>query len=96
MSHQKSPYEVVCEEIEAWAEKYYYDDFLVTLLLNDRITTEILVFYDGALEWLNDWWEGEKVKLLGFIPVSKIEVHGVPLWWEMHNSMSVEQEVKNP
>lgn len=89
MQDKKSPYEVVSDKIEAWAKVYGYDDFLVTLRLNNEIVTEILLTNNGELEWVNDWWEGEEVELLGFIPVSKIRVQGEPLFLEILHGVTL-------
>lgn len=76
-----NPYNDICIPIEEWCLKNYYTDFLVTIQLDDRETTEYLEFNAMTLGfiWKNDWWEGEKeVKLLGFIPIDAIKIHNYP------------------
>lgn len=76
LSEKDSPYETIRHTIETWANDHYYDDFLVTIKLNDRVETVILWCEDGSLLWSNDWWEGEKTELLGFVPIGQIRVTG--------------------
>lgn len=79
----KDPYTEIGDIIEQWIidNRYYYADYLVTLTLDDSLLTVILKYNGnvGEFEWDYDWWEGEKVELLGFIPVDDIHVHGNPL-----------------
>ena len=75
-----SPYVMIGKIIERWAQTHYYTDFLVTLSLDGKETTELLLCEPNAeLEWLNDWWEGQKdIKQIGFRPVTEIVVYGLP------------------
>ena len=55
----------------------YYDYILVTIRINDCITTELLS-YDGCnFIWENDWWEGEQdIEFIGAAYLSDIKVNG--------------------
>lgn len=70
------PYEWIRDDVDCYARVYGYDDFLVTLSVDGRVITELLLGDNGELEWVNDWWEGETdIRLLGFIPVPHIKVY---------------------
>lgn len=70
------PYDWIRDNVDTYASVYGYDDFLVTISVDGRVITELLVGDNGELEWLNDWWEGETdIKLLGFIPVSHLKIY---------------------
>ena len=70
-----SPYQDIGRRVDIYARLYGYEDFLVTISLNGKIITELLLCNNGDLEWENDWWEGEDdVKLLGFMPLSHIKI----------------------
>lgn len=72
-----TPYEEIKSRVEGYARLYGYDDYLVTINLAGQVVTELLICDNGDLEWLSDWWEGERpVKLLGFIPLSHIKIYG--------------------
>ena len=75
----KSPYDLVLDIVIENTE--YNTDYLVTLLLDGEEET-VLLLYDGAIdlyEWEYDWYEGQKeVKVLGFMPISKIKIHNYP------------------
>ena len=64
------------ERVESYAQIYGYDDFIVTISLNGKITTELLLCDNGDLEWANEWWWECKddVRLLGFLPLSHIKI----------------------
>ena len=95
MTGSWTPYEDVMDKVQAWADIYGYDDFLVTIDLAGHVVTELLICDNGDLDWINDWWEGEQpVRLLGFMPIGKIQVYGVPASWEIHNSRMVNEEVE--
>lgn len=69
------PPELIAAQVDAYAQIYGYDDYLVTIDLDGEVVTEILLCENDELAWANDWWEGQdNVKLLGFIPVSHIKV----------------------
>ena len=56
-----------------------YGNCLVTLRVDDRITTELLCFNGdyGGFCFENDWWEGEKeIELLGFVPICNLQIIG--------------------
>lgn len=77
----ETPYETVSRPIEEWCKENYYTDFLVTIQIDGRETTEVLGFNGDIVDfvWLSDWWEGEKnVKLLGFSPIDDISLHNYP------------------
>lgn len=79
----KDPYTEVGDIIEKWIidNHYYYADYLVTLTLDGSLITTILKFNGNLVEfeWDDDWWEGEKVELIGFAMVGDIYVLGNPL-----------------
>lgn len=77
----KIPYYDIADIIKQWCEKNVYTDFIVTINLDGRETTEYLSFDASELDFVfeNDWWEGEKnIQLCGFIPVGNISIHGCP------------------
>lgn len=76
----KDPYKEVASIIETWAQKNFYDYFVVSLVLDGDLTTELLCVNEFAgLYWDNDWWEGQKkIKMLGFIPLSNVVCLGEP------------------
>ena len=81
MKKNKTPYDTIAEPIVKWCEENYYTDFIVTISIDDGEITEILEVdpLEDECIWVNDWWEGQKdVKLLGFVPISDIHVHGIP------------------
>ncbi len=74
-----NPYKTIGHVVEQWCLYNYYDNMIVSMLVNDSIKTEILIYEDGELIWLNDWWEGEReVALLGFRPVSMMKIDTFP------------------
>lgn len=77
----KDPYTEAAEIIEQWANKNYYDDFVVTLRLDGEIVTTLLCVDEAAnMEWDNDWWEGQKeVRMIGFAPLSDLLCIGEPI-----------------
>lgn len=81
IEHSKDPYNAVIDIIDKWCSKHYYADVIVTLLLNNQITTEILL-YDGSshtFEWCNDWYEGQKdVEVVGFRTIDDLIFDGYP------------------
>lgn len=71
-----TPYEDIRDRVGTYAKIYGYDDFLVTIDLAGKVTTQILLCEEGNLFWINDWWEREEpVKLLGFVPLSHIKIY---------------------
>ena len=75
-----SKYERLCDPIIKWCEYHYYTDFVVTIRVNKRITTQYLEFQnnDITFTWLNDWYEGEaNVELLGFLPIDEIRIYNM-------------------
>ena len=76
----KDPYKEIIKIIEKWARKNFYDYFLVTLMIDGSLKSE-LVIDDGmaGLIWDNDWYEGqEEIALMGFIPISNAYCIGEP------------------
>lgn len=70
------PYDWIRDNVEAYASIFGYDDYLVTIAIDGRTTTELLLCDNGDLEWANDWWEGETdIRLLGFIPISHLKIY---------------------
>ena len=68
-----NPYEEAAAEIEAWANAHFYDDFVVSLLIDGRQLNTLLLFNGSDFEWNDDWWEGEKnVTLVAFAPVTEL------------------------
>lgn len=68
-----NPYEEAAAIIEAWANAHFYDDFVVTLLIDGRRLNTLLLFEENDFMWNDDWHEGEKdVVLVGFFPVTEI------------------------
>lgn len=75
------PYTSIGEKIESWCNENFYDDFIVTILIDgDPCTT--LYRYDyhsDSFYWEDDWYEGQKeVSLLGFTPISMCIIIGYP------------------
>lgn len=71
----KYPYDRIIEIILQVYRSDAYDDYLVTIKLDDIITTEILFYIDEikTFVWENDWYEGQRnVSLLGFSKMSVI------------------------
>ena len=76
----RSIYEQLCGPIIKWCECHYYTDFVVTIRINKRITTQYLEFQgdDITFNWLNDWYEGESdIELLGFLPIDVIRIYNM-------------------
>lgn len=73
-------YREVIDIVEDWSNKNYYDGMIVCLSVDGEKTNELLLI--GAMgEYLFeiDWWEGQKdVYLLGFTPISDLEIQGWP------------------
>lgn len=77
----KIPYYDIADIIKQWCEENVYTDFIVTINLDGRETTEYLSFDASELDFVfeTDWWEGEQnVQLCGFIPVGNISIYGCP------------------
>lgn len=71
-----TPPEDILDRVDAYAMIFGYDDYLVTIDLAGEVHTKILLCENGELAWVNDWWEGQDdVKLLGFIPISHINIY---------------------
>lgn len=73
----KDPYQEVANIVESACK--YYADHLVTLMIDGRFTSQILLFdaEKGCFVWMNDWYEGEKeVSLIGFAPIEKLRLYG--------------------
>lgn len=76
----KDPYNEIADIVEQWARKNYYTDFIVSIVIDGELTTELLLVDQSInFEWLNDWWEGQKkIKLVGFVPADQVVVLGEP------------------
>ena len=76
-----SPYEAVGQIITDWAERNFYDTFIVWLETSTLgKSVELLEFdlnSDGLLVWDNDWYEGGDVELIGFCPLSMLKPAGL-------------------
>lgn len=78
-------YSCVAEIIEQWYVANNYGTeltFLVSLQEEDGhiITTYVTRTESGDYEWEFDWCEGDKIKILGFVPIleSYLIVEGCP------------------
>ena len=71
----------IIEKIIEWCRNNYYDNFIVSIKINELIISEYLE-YDGDNDlfiWEHDWYEGEKdVELVGFIPINNLIVYNDP------------------
>lgn len=80
---EKEHYKIF-EPIIEWCDRNFYADMIVTIKADNNIITTIL--YCSSLigdsinyEFLDDWYEGEEnISLVGFFPLSHIEVHSNP------------------
>ena len=79
-----NPYEEICNIIEEWCHgesedgNGRWEDFLVTVQLGssppETHYLELEITDDVGFVWSTDWWEGEKdVRLVGFMPLSRVE-----------------------
>lgn len=75
----KEPYSEVIDIIENWINTNEksdgYDDFICWIRLDGKYETNEVLIFDGnefCFAFLKDWWEGEEVELLGFMPLSAV------------------------
>lgn len=67
-------YSSIGEIIKEWCNNNnYYTDFIVWLKANDiEIKTVYELDYDFNFIFLDDWYEGGDVELLGFAPIDEV------------------------
>ena len=73
------PYEAIIGIIKQWIEKFptmcTYEDYIVFVWTeNLGFDTVYLEFMGKDFFWNTDWYEGGKCKLLGFCPISSLEI----------------------
>lgn len=85
LKNNESGYEAVTKYVEKYWDNHIWDDSVVRLDISyngkdwDEIT-EIVYPTNNCreVEWLNDWWEGQKyINLIGIATVDEIDV---PFW----------------
>lgn len=52
-------------------------DYIVEILIDNSLITEIVSISPDYCTWLNDWWEGEKnISLIDFIKLEDVHFYG--------------------
>ena len=77
----ENPYNEIADIVKRWCEKNVYTDFIVTINVDGRETTEFLSFDASELDFVFYivWWEGERnIQLSGFLPLGNISIYGCP------------------
>lgn len=82
LTDEQSGYEVIGEYIRRYWEKVCYTTVIVSVAFCDngdyrRLNIVASPTHDLDIEYLDDWWEGEKkIILRGIIDVDEVDVNG--------------------
>lgn len=83
LKDRQTGYDVIGEYIRRYWEHNIYDDVIVSIGVsydgnNYHLCKEVASPIDcSGIEYLNDWWEGEKyIKLFGIQTINEIDISG--------------------
>ena len=71
----KDPYKVIIDTIRELTKDNPQFEYIVNIKTSILGNTKELLIFDGFNYcWLNDWYEGGEVELLGFIDIDSVRV----------------------